>query len=1054
MALSNIVEEKFFSSSSPKELHAYYKVHYIFGALQADELTTGIIARVSVQFQSVVERFAPHDAIISIANPTDLKETAVSSACSLHTASASIRSSDGSLRGHGLAEIAEVVGEQQDHSIAGEPNNETDDHYSSGNKSPKTTLPANGIRETILPNEFQSQDQRVLQAITPTEEFNIDKDLPAIPQLSNFDASGSKSNELVYDATPSVERSGINRPSVERPSIERPSIDRASTDRLSAGRASMDRGHLSRSTRSSTLDFYEPYKPKVKLGPRPSVDSGHRQRTSGSYPRPNEPCPVSSLPPGVHMPARKPLSAKAQSQQSNIAVQRSDIPKISPPPPPIQPTPACLSGKSYSSPGHANGHLGHAYTSAAKASTLTPEKQRLMKALQLRKQQLAKQEGIENLRVQSTLPSPACDTTQTQLSGAEDNRSISVDVVINEPTHNTMDPAIDESIPANINVLAASVPPFADHPPTAMAPFLQQRGTGIEVDRDSPPEQTENSPYDSDLTVEATENTSSSSNRHLAHHESNDDHADQHTSSTTDDFDYVLRSLPQEVPSPSATELEELSPGPQRVVLKETQERVHVAPELDLNTSYADRSSSKATAKAQSGRDTARIRLSTAENNGHFPVERSTWRRGLIDPIRIVSSGDDSDDMNFLSDDSFMEELKSATVQEAKPISVSKSPITPLFPRRSSDRRINGISVVSRTVSSPLDGVSAQNGQHLSPELPMHGSMRSVSASPSPEIRSQQSSASMAKNLNVSSGISQRIKALEMFTSRENSPVGPSHSATTSPIGSVSPVKSLRNTPLPTTSPQKPDSVKSSGLKKRVDAPRFSPFQSPEAIISDHKRRLNGTSITAKTDKPRPESISVTARIVRNARNESSQIPVDFFGPTNMDLLQSPLVVEHQAREWAQDHSQGRTVRNDRPSSIHSSSLESRRGSIASGPSISSRKDSRPDAPRSMSDESSNGLASPDEQGEKTKSRRSRLFKRMSSSFSSASRRSIVQALSPTVKEEPIVEHHELVAQVLPNIVDLGDVNVQFPDTLVWSHIRSAQRSSADHFFSFGSEGV
>lgn len=995
----------------------------------------GVIARVSVQFQSVVERFAPHDAIISVANPTDLKEAALSSACSLHTASASIRSSDGSLRGHGLAEIAEVVGEQQDPTIAREPYNEMDNHYASGNKSPKTTSPANGNRETILPNEFQPQDQRILQAITPTEELNIDKGLPATPQPSKFDASGSKSSGLVYDATPSVKGSGINRFSVDRPSIERLSIDRASVDRLNADTASMDRGQLSRSTRSSTLDVHETYKPKVKLGPRPSVDSSGRQRSSGSYTRPNEPRPVSSLPPGVHIPARKPLSAKPQSQQGNIAVQRSDFPKISLPPSPIQAAPAYPSARSYPSPGNANGHLRHAYTSASKASTLTPEKQRLMKALQLRKRQLAKQESIEDLGVQPKLPSPACDTTRTQFSGAEGIRSISDDVVITEPTENTMNPAIDESIPTDIKVLAAALPHSPEHPPTAMASLMHVRGTDIEVDKDSPPEQTETPPYNSDLPVEAMQNTSSSSDQYLKHHESIDNHADQQTSSATADFDHSVRSTPQELPSPSATELEELSLGPQRAALEETQQSVHIAPDHDPKILHAGQSSSKAIAKAQSGRDAARIRLSTAENVDLFPIERSTWRRGLVDPIRIVSSGDDSDDMNFLSDDSFMEELKSATVQEAKPISVSKSPITPLFPRRPSDQRINGVSVVSRTVSSPLGDVNARNRQHISPELPIHGSMRSVSASPSPEIRSQQSSASMAKNINVSTGISQRIKALEMFTSRENSPVAPLHSSTASPVGSVGSIKGVRNTSLPTTSPQKEDSVKSSGLNNRVDAPRFSPFQSSEALIPDQKGRLNDTSTTTKSGRPRPESISVTARIVRNAREESSQIPADPSGLATMDLLHSPLVVEHQAREWAQDQPRARTARNDRPSSIHSSSLESRRDSVASGRSISSPKDSRPDAPRSMSDESSKGFASPDEQGERTKSRRSRLFKRMSASFSSASSRSIVQALSPTVKEEPIVEYHEPVTQVLPNIVDLGDVNVQFPDTLVWSHI-------------------
>ena len=997
--------------------------------LESDGLITGIIARVSVQFQSVVERFAPHDAIISIANPTDLREAALSSACSLHTASASVRSSNGSLRGRGLAEIAEVVGEQQQDSKATrEPRSEANGELPKGNRSPSQTSAANGNRESTLPREAQ------IRTISPTEDLNTDKALPATPIPANPDASGSSSNKPVYDAIPSVDRPGINRlsvdrPSMDRPSMDNPSMDRPGIDRFNTGRASIDRGQTSRSTRSSALAVQDTYKAKVKLGPRPSIDYSGRQRTSGSYSRPTEPRPVASLPSGVRVPACKPSSAKPQSQQSSVAVNRCDVPKVSPPSSPVQATPVYPSDRSYQSPGNANEHLRHAFTSTSKAPILTPEKKRLMKALQLRKQQIAHQEENEKLRMQSNLQSSDCGTVHTQPSDAQDIRLNSHDVVTIESRNNAMDPVVDEPVSANINVLAASLTHSPEGHSMAVASSMLEQETGAEVDRHDAPELTETPPHDSELSVEDMENISSSSVQPLTRHESIDKRADQHFPSATPDSGRLHNPSPQEVPLPLMTEHEKSSLRPQRVVLKETQERVHVPPDLDSNTLHAE-SSSEATSKAQSGRDAAKARPSTEEFIDLCPVERPAWRRGLVDPIRIVSSADDSDDLNFLSDDSFMEELKSATVQEAKPISVSKTPITPLFPRRPSDQRSNGVSVVSRAVSSPIGDINAQNRQHLLPELSVRGSMRSVSASPSPEIRSQQASAPMAKKVNVSSGISQRIKALEMFTSRENSPTAQSFSSATSPKGSVS---SPRNTSL-TTSPHKYDSFKSSGPEKRVDSPRMSPSASPKKVTPDHKRRLNGTSATAKKSTPRPESVSVTATIVRDARNERSPVLVDPSEPAAMDLLQSPLVVEHQAREWAQEQSQGRTSKQDRPSSIHSSSIESRRNSVTSGHSISSRKDGRMDAPRSMSDTSSNGLASPDEQQEeKTRSRKSRLFKRMSWSFSSAARQSIVQALSPTVKEEPIIEHHEPVAPVLPNIVDVGDINVQFPDTLVWN---------------------
>ena len=58
-----------------------------------------------------------------------------------------------------------------------------------------------------------------------------------------------------------------------------------------------------------------------------------------------------------------------------------------------------------------------------------------------------------------------------------------------------------------------------------------------------------------------------------------------------------------------------------------------------------------------------------------------------------------------------------------------------------------------------------------------------------------------------------------------------------------------------------------------------------------------------------------------------------------------------------------------------------------------------------------------------------------------ASRRSIATALSPPlVPEESIAEHYELPQEIRPAVVEIGDVNIQFPDTLV-SDIRMTDAS-------------
>jgi hypothetical protein len=72
---------------------------------------------------------------------------------------------------------------------------------------------------------------------------------------------------------------------------------------------------------------------------------------------------------------------------------------------------------------------------------------------------------------------------------------------------------------------------------------------------------------------------------------------------------------------------------------------------------------------------------------------------------------------------------------------------------------------------------------------------------------------------------------------------------------------------------------------------------------------------------------------------------------------------------------------------------------------------------------------------ERKESRKSRILRRMSS-ITSNSRRGLKNALSPSLKEEE-VPAMEITFESLPEArrvpaIDIGEVNVQFPDTLLW----------------------
>src|SRR6266536_2058895 len=142
------------------------------------------------------------------------------------------------------------------------------------------------------------------------------------------------------------------------------------------------------------------------------------------------------------------------------------------------------------------------------------------------------------------------------------------------------------------------------------------------------------------------------------------------------------------------------------------------------------------------------------------PSSQKNRRRGLVAPIRtdieLTDRSAANSDSNFSSDDDLMDELQSAVVQEAMPISVSKSPISPVFP---SPKKPNGERTsFSRAASNPMR--KEKSGSQLMglPDAPQPETSRSVSASTAYLNRiNQQTAKPMAVKVNVGSGISQRI---------------------------------------------------------------------------------------------------------------------------------------------------------------------------------------------------------------------------------------------------------------------------------------------------------
>jgi hypothetical protein len=879
------------------------------------------LARVTVHFQSVLDNFTPQDTVFTFAVPSELTESALSSACLLHAASGSMTSSSSSLRRRRLMEIAEDS-EEGGASDGEEPSpspSQTAEKRKS-QLSEATAVPSRSqskeVEQSAVADPFPNtvQDHEDLRPDTASERKMF------LEQLSNQPYEPRQSSQSM------------------RPSLQ-------------------------------DLDYAAPYRQKVKLGPRPSVDINGRPRTAGSLSRTQEHRPVAVLPAGVRSTSSR-KSARPKSQHDAPFPTIASLRNAPPVPNLLIPPPTLGIVRPQLSPGAKS-------MTAVPSSGMSPEKQRLMKALELRKKQMEKrtqelrrkQEQLKFAGEQATADisenkenidqshatkkreqydhvdigrTPHKEPLSRLQSVAEIDSDTSNDTKPSSPDSSkpdsaveVMDDQLDTTQPPTAPVTDVAVPAtVSDTTPSSAEPKSPEEAQQEASDR-----QDELAEIDELETFQEAKEPSDGTN-----HSSNQPELPDSTQQ--DEEEHMVKVAVEEIPLPDSP------------------------PEVSRANSVAEGPTLEASVKDVSGRKK---------------------RAALLEPIHVPAP-DFSDEDNLLSDDSFMEELKSATVLEAKPVSLGKAPLSPNGELQTPLEAWK----YSRAVSNPSAGGSEIHA------LP--AGARSVSATyNSQQVRSVP--VLVAKKVNVSSGISKRIKALEMFSNAANqTPSLPTSAATRS----SSPFDKFR----------KRASISMSGPPSITPSSKSTPYVTPSP--SPDSTKVSPPNRTDSHTRSKRNSVSVTARIVRDTSTPLMDENSNSSEQGVLNLQRSPLTVERDSADTLPPPTVPPS--NPTPRSPSVSSRGSRSNSIAV---TITRSESRSSSHSKMDERHSR------ETEEKRESRATRLMRRMSSLTSS--RRIVISPSNSVLQDVPASPAtEEGLHPEPPQAVDIGEVNVQFPDTLLW----------------------
>ena len=925
-----------------------------------------------MHFQAVTENFSPFDTILNPTTAEGLNESALALVFPLHTASPSNSSSR-------LHEISE------DGEDAHVPTKRTESH---------STNVVSEMPAVLSVNESEPS----AHVDTPVIHVSDEK----APVLLKSNTVGSKI--VVSEEVLTRENTPKSETTLTTPTL--PPSHAANYDFLN--RLGNPPRLSSQSARPSPSDLFDSslygFKPKVKLGPRPSLDAKKRPNTSGATGNVGNRS-VSTLPAGLKMFPKKTIeqsrALKDSSRPKSIAEKPMNTETVLPPPPPIPDVPTFPTMSL---------RLTSRGSTKSMPSSISPEKKRLMKALELRRKQILATKSIrsEKANPDSEQAKPFID------AGAKQTEERNSDA----ESRTSGDGAKADS---GIAIECAGKP--------------QQDNEASTTHAEDRCDEESNKPVQSDLMSDDIAEVPSRDSNDRGGNSSDilDTQPETHSDRDLIAQQNLPDSEPRMVTSPT-TQLEDRENPDENEKESVLIENLEEAGELPLDPE-------------------------SNESDLTAPNLRQK-RRGVVEPIQIHVS-DENSEADYLSDESFMDELQSAKVEEARSLSVSKSPATPIFSRLASSSSANSGTVrpssyiSSERTEQQKDQSSDSEAQTASQEL----------SQPSTTVQKPQEVANVSRQRTVSSGISKRIQALAEQSHR-TSPPATSHGAV-NPEGSSSFLAFRKH------------SLRSQSRATAISPPKLQRGASVSGGSSS-KTYEGHTTYQVHHKQGRPESISVTARIIRDPNIDSfeSSLPNE---NCSRELYKSPLIINHHKAgisttrspspntrsEWPHPSSQKQNLNRSDGVSSHSSEQSSRDlpSSAAPRASESSTHNLAPtrastdlkSPPSTARSQSNSSLASDDRLQDgsidantgKKKSRTSRLFKRMSNSMASANshrRRSLAAIMSPTATEtlaeearspvhapaEPLVEEEMLESETRYAPVDVGDLNVQFPDTLLW----------------------
>lgn len=939
--------------------------------------------------QSVIEKF-PHDAVVSLESASDLDETTLSSSVSTSKGSSSPTQNEPHKTRRRLTGIIEDVGET---SLA---------------------LPA----AAKIDSQNQPTDKELDQVKWPSETTIDEENRGELPK-GNLETQSLKRHDTVGSSTRRDRApTGASIAPAEAPGVL---VEHLS---LVAPVASSD-------------SFAYLYKPKVKLAPRPSLEKRH----SGSFGR-----PVSALPAGIRLGQRDIDTMPRPQTQQNPGRSFFGIPNVRPY--------GSSVASAYNSPTFDRpiSRAGSAVTVPANAryvehsASATPEKQRLMKALQKRK------------KTQSA--KAASKEADKPLKASQNDHQLSK-TIANDNDEHVLSPTTSFTESEAINDRSTS-------PNLSQNGLIKQTKEAISSNTISDPAQDVIPELDK-KPAHPMNNVNVLNEKHIDKETNNLQEAINEPASTPNADSGIMieesgrnmsmapacsTSANMLVPPLLGPDLNSRQIQPEGIPLPTAEHE-----ESDLlyqhETSKDIQANTKAALMTLSEHNLKSVEIANDSTN-HLAAsikrasESTLGRKQKPQPL-TPTRPEDVSRAPSLSEESLLDELQSATVEEAKSVSLSKSPLTPFSPasprqiemRRSSetsakpaqpeaeaprtpavDQSLLGISrlhsdlqvsnthvssLPTRSSSMPMKPGTGRDSPSVLTALPMRADSSSPVPSHSPDMERPTS-----KKSAVSSLISQRIKAFENFSS--------SGTQSTSAKAIVTPaIVSLRKTSLNT--PQASAGAESGrgGNFFQTQTGYPTPSPSPQGFsarliktnkpsASNAKQKGGPISINT-TFKKDPSTSSLERGTVLDEAPRSPPARVNkrpsFFGPKSPKKKSASISTTNSSRE-------GMTLPRADASSSRISVTSSRSGSDApAGP------------PRSQSSDSITS------DSEKRGSKKKRLFKRLSN-IAGAPRRTIAQTLNPTLNSQSIPENQEPEpSKRWSTNVAVGDVNVQFPDTLV-----------------------